>query len=621
MEESQSSPPPAVDLASLEPDAFAAVCQHLHHRDVAALASSAAGLRHAVASNDTLWSGLYSRQFPEPWQRLTQPLPQPPQQQQQQPYGKLVTTTVGGWRDAFLRSHTACQQLRSSAPACRQWTTDSTPVHMASIHGSGTHRLTLAAQGSTVELRSAPSAGRQAGGRSIQCYGHTARVSAAAVIELAGAVRRVGIATASHDQTIRLWAAAADPESYRPLPLTLLTPLRTLRGHGEAVTCLQLISGSTGVTIAATGSKDRTVRLWGLAPLLPSPVQKPQVAILRGHGGPVTCLAVSGGCELWADGGGWDGNAAASSASPAAATVQLLSGSLDGRVKSWDPWTASCIGTAKCAAQVTALQAVAANPTLQPHAMLVSSASGVQLLDSRLMRGVAAVAFPAGRSEQVHSCAQWGWDLAVGSSGGARVFDMRVLTASGDGGSSSSSSSSGTLRERLRLNVDARPVTSIHVDRWKVLTATDRYGEAPLRAWCVSSGDCLAELESCLPAAAPALGNASPGQPVAEADGSWGQLQLETGNSEQEEEGLQAEVSPSTHQPSQEHYRAGWAGVTALACRGALLATGNSDGTVCERDYSRGGFSELDGGRAAGGAAAESSQLAGKFWRYNVLEP
>lgn len=36
-----------------------------------------------------------------------------------------------------------------------------------------------------------------------------------------------------------------------------------------------------GVTIAATGGKDRVVRLWGLAPLVPSPVQKPQIATLR----------------------------------------------------------------------------------------------------------------------------------------------------------------------------------------------------------------------------------------------------------------------------------------------------------------------------------------------------
>jgi hypothetical protein len=34
-------------------------------------------------------------------------------------------------------------------------------------------------------------------------------------------------------------------------------------------------------------------------------------------------------------------------------------------------------------------------------------------------------------------------------------------------------------------------VTSIHVDRWKVLTATDRYGEALLRFLEFEAGEAL----------------------------------------------------------------------------------------------------------------------------------
>ncbi|PSC67197.1 WD-40 repeat-containing [Micractinium conductrix] len=172
-------------------------------------------------------------------------------------------------------------QLRSSGPVCREWTTDASAVHLAAIHGSGKQRLTLAAQGSTVELRCvAPAA------KSFQLYGHTARLSCAKVLRPGGsgaAVQRLGVVTASHDQTIRLWSGNAEPDSYdfQAQPLSLLTPLRTLRGHQESVTCLQLAVGSMGVTIAATGSKDRVVRLWGLAPLMPSPVHKPQIATLR----------------------------------------------------------------------------------------------------------------------------------------------------------------------------------------------------------------------------------------------------------------------------------------------------------------------------------------------------
>ena len=64
-------------------------------------------------------------------------------------------------------------QLRSTGPACREWTTDAAAVTLAAIHGSGTRRLTLAAQGATVELRCAP----PAGAKSFQLYGHNARVS------------------------------------------------------------------------------------------------------------------------------------------------------------------------------------------------------------------------------------------------------------------------------------------------------------------------------------------------------------------------------------------------------------------------------------------------------------
>lgn len=91
-------------------------------------------------------------------------------------------------------------QLRSTAPVCREWTTDATAVHLAALHGSGPRRLTIAVQGSGVEVRCAPELGVD---KSYQLYGHTARVSAVGVVPPAGALRRIGLATASHDQTVR----------------------------------------------------------------------------------------------------------------------------------------------------------------------------------------------------------------------------------------------------------------------------------------------------------------------------------------------------------------------------------------------------------------------------------
>lgn len=62
-------------------------------------------------------------------------------------------------------------------------------------------RLTLAAQGSTVELRCAAPAAK-----SFQLYGHTARVSCAAMLRAGSggaALQRLGVVTGSHDQTVR----------------------------------------------------------------------------------------------------------------------------------------------------------------------------------------------------------------------------------------------------------------------------------------------------------------------------------------------------------------------------------------------------------------------------------
>ncbi|KAL4440156.1 hypothetical protein ABPG75_003157 [Micractinium tetrahymenae] len=586
-------------LSDLEPDAFAVVCSHLRHQEVAALAASCLALRHAVACNDRLWAGLYSRQFPLPWQRLTQ-------QAQIRARGSGGGVPPGGWRDVFLRRHDACQQLSSTDPACREWTTDATPVHLTAIHGSGPQRLTLAAQGSTVELRCAAPATK-----SFQLYGHTARVSCAAVLRAGSggsALHRLGAVTGSHDQTVRLWVANADPESYEfgAQSLALLTPLRTLRGHQESVTSLQLVSGSTGVTIAATGGKDRVVRLWGLAPLVPSPVQKPQIATLRGHGAPVTCLATCGSSAgSWEWEGSGHGGSDSGAGGGGGGSLLLLSGSLDARVKSWDPWTAACTGTAKLAGPVTAMAPAVAASVLQPHTLLVCAGGAVHLLDARTMRAAGAAALPA--AAELHCFAQHGWDLALGGSDGARVFDLRMLA---DGGASSSGAGGSGARgapERLRLAEGrSRPVTVLHLDRLKAVTATNRFVEAPLRVWSTCTGERIAELGSCLPAAEPAEGGASSSAASGEHGGQGGGAAAEGQRERQEED----EEPPAGHHARQ--YQRQWEGVTSLACRGALLVSGNAGGTVCERDYSRGGLPDaaLEEREHGGGGGG------GKFWAF-----
>lgn len=146
----------------------------------------------------------------------------------------------------------------------------------------------------------------------------------------------------------------------------------------------------------------------------------------------------------------------------------------------------------------------------------------------------------------------------------------------------------------------AAQVTSLHLDRLKVATATERFGEAPLRAWCARTGECLAELGSCLPAAEPA----GPGEAAAPGDGEPGSGAAAEGQplAALPEQWQEAEEEPTEAR----QYRRQWEGVTSLACRGALLVSGNTGGTVCERDYGRGG---LPGGAQDAGVSGSS-----KFW-------
>lgn len=114
------------------------------------------------------------------------------------------------------------------------------------------------------------------------------------------------------DGCVRLWSISAASEG---------RPLRLLRGHEDGITCIAGLdpssyggggttSGSGGMsnttTLAATGSMDRTIRLWDAR------ARKQQVFLFRGHGDTVLSLA-------WSE----EGRA-------------LISGSKDKMIKIWD---------------------------------------------------------------------------------------------------------------------------------------------------------------------------------------------------------------------------------------------------------------------------------------------
>jgi hypothetical protein len=146
-------------------------------------------------------------------------------------------------------------------------------------------------------------------------------------------------------------------------------------------------------------------------------------------------------------------------------------------------------------------------------------------------------------------------------------------------------------------------VTSLIMDRLKVVTATDEYGEAPIRVWCRESGSSLAKLGSAPPPVAPARSCGRGSRSLAAGGG--GQGTGSGGAEDSEDEGGSEE----------EDGRAGWEGVTALACRGAVLVSGNAEGLIYERDYSCGGLPGQDGRQAEGKGGEGEQQLLGKFWR------
>ena len=97
-------------------------------------------------------------------------------------------------------------------------------------------------------------------------------------------------------------------------------------------------------------------------------------------------------------------------------------------------------------------------------------------------------------------------------------------------------------------------MTSCHVDHFKVVTASSAPGEDAVRVWHPDSGDCLAVVGG---------------------------------------------------QGDEDHERPG---ITALAVKGAVVMCGNSEGEVCEQDFSQGGLPREDSDSPGG-------DLSRKFWR------
>ncbi len=130
--------------------------------------------------------------------------------------------------------------------------------------------------------------------------------------------------------------------------------------------------------LAATGADDRSIRLWGLSPLVHQSSQRTQIAVLHGHGGPVTCLEVMKG----------EGGAS-----------RLLSGSTDGKVKLWDLASASCAWTLKCSMPIERLKITTGT---EQEYLLAAGNSIWKLLDVRNARAAHALSIEQSGGRDLH---------------------------------------------------------------------------------------------------------------------------------------------------------------------------------------------------------------------------
>jgi len=147
--------------------------------------------------------------------------------------------------------------------------------------------------------------------------GHVGAVNSVAFGAAPGG--RLLLATGSEDRTVRIW----DPLAGVPVcpPLT---------GHTAGVSSVAFGLGSDGRLLVISGSDDRTVRIWD--PLAGEAVTEP----LTGHGGWVTSVAVGATSE---------------------GALLVISGAGDKTVRVWEPVTGASMLTLRRTSIVRSLAA------------------------------------------------------------------------------------------------------------------------------------------------------------------------------------------------------------------------------------------------------------------------
>ena len=507
--------------------------ERLSLRSLGALATTSRALRQQVDGADSLWAHRFDlhfreaveggcatdgggarrvrgkRAFARAWQRACR-LQTAPEQQARESFGRAYGSTAPTLAAIALSSG-------SSASAADAGPLPAWPPRLAVALDAG---LAFAAPGRVQRRASAPQAG------------HSAWVGC--LEEVAPGL----YASGARDRTVRLWApwgssggggggggsgsgaggasSSSGGGAARPAAAPAVAPVRTLRGHQDSVAALLTVpcgqsgGGGGGAAVLASASLDRTVRVWSLAPLLGGSGGGGgggsgaglQLAVLRGHGDAVRTL-------MNHPGGG----------------ACVASGARDGRVKFWDLGAAGggssgggsgggsgsgssgCVATVRLAAPCSFLLPLDPPAAAVGAAPLLAAVAGgcVQLVDARCARPVATCRFDfrgtgargggagggSGGGAGIACAAAHGGLVACGAGRAAAVFDCRMAESTGGGGGSSggvgSAKAAVARGEVLRvLQPRGAPVTALHLDREKLVTATRAvrlHADAAVRVW------------------------------------------------------------------------------------------------------------------------------------------
>eukprot|EP00884_Botryococcus_braunii_P008691 jgi/Botrbrau1/17823/Bobra.0127s0068.1 len=244
--------------------------------------------------------------------------------------------------------------------------------------------------------------------------------------------------------TRRLWSLGHERRDRH----ASLQPVKVFKEHGESVTSLGAIQNDGLGDYIVTGSADTKVRLWSVAPMRR---QQSLRATLAGHGKAVTAL--EGGYEHC-----------------------LISGSMDGKVKCWDLEKALCLNTWKMA---NSCKHLFKGSSGKDNLLYVVTTTSVHIIDIRL-KAACANHTPG----LIFSAAACGSFITLGGTSSAVVYDIRH----------------GLCKARntvALLGGHSGRVTEVRMDRHKIITATDKAGEGPIRVWS-HAGEEYAVLSSSL---------------------------------------------------------------------------------------------------------------------------